>query len=80
MKRKQLPKSLFLSLALFSLFSFAFVNLQPHADAQSCQSVKPGQTQIEECEESKAREIPIPDLTVVGRLLELAEKFFQVSN
>ncbi len=81
MKRKQLPKSPFLLIAVFSLSSFVFVNL--HANLSNigvCSETKMEQPKMEECENGKSREIPVPDVTVVGRLLALAQKLIEVAR
>ena len=79
MKRKQLPKSLFFLIAVFSLSSFLFVNVHANiSNAGLCCETKLEQPKIEESENGKSTEIPVPDVTVLGRLLELAQKFITV--
>ncbi|MBK7936948.1 MAG: hypothetical protein IPJ82_07540 [Lewinellaceae bacterium] len=81
MKRKQLPKSLFLLIAVFSISSFLFVNVHANvANAGLCCATKLEQPKMEESENGKARELPVPDMTVLGRLLELAQKFIDVAS
>lgn len=75
MKRKLLPKSFFLAATLFSLFAFTFVNVSVVADA--CQSSQPALVQtVQEVEELKGSGIQVPDITVVGHLIELAQRYF----
>ncbi len=81
MKRKQLPKSPFLLIAVFSLSSFVFVNL--HASFSNigvCDKAKQEQSKLEECENGKSREIPLPDVTALGRILALAQKLLEVAG
>ena len=82
MKRKSQPKSIFLIAAIFSLTSFIFVNV--HANLTSpqgiCSQTKIGQPQVKECDDSEEQDVQIPDVTVLGRVLELAQKFLPVAN
>lgn len=81
MKRKLLPKSLFLAFAVFSLSAFAFVNLHANLTLpqQSCSQTLVEQPQVQECDEETSK-TPLPDVTVLGRVLELAQKFLPVAN
>jgi hypothetical protein len=82
MKRKLLPKSLLLTATVFSLSSYIFVNL--HASrtmpTQTCTQAKTEQVQVKECDDTEAQDIKVPDVTVVGRVIELVQKFLPVSN
>ncbi len=81
MKRKQLPKSLFLLIAVFSFSSFVFVNLHANRnDENACSQTKLEQPKMEECDNGKSREIPVPDVTMLGRLLDLAQKLIEVAS
>ena len=81
MKRKQLPKSLFLLIAVFSVSSFLFVNVHAsNAKSDLCCAAKLEQPKMEESENGKSREIAVPDVTVLGRLLELAQKFIDIAR
>ncbi|MCB0529939.1 MAG: hypothetical protein H6565_06455 [Lewinellaceae bacterium] len=81
MNRKQLPKSFFLLIAVFSLFSFLFVNLHSgFAKSQVCPNVKIEQAKMEDSDDSKATNIPIPDITVIERLWRLAQKVVETAS
>ena len=82
MKRKSLPKSLFLFAIIFSLTSFVFVNVHANLtlSQQTCMQTMMGQTKVQDCDDAEARDVKIPDVAVLGRLLELAQKFLPVAN
>jgi len=84
MKRNLPAKSLFLSVVIFSLSAFVFVNLHASLTVpqQGCeQQVQLEHPQVkEESDDAEPREIPVPDVTVIGRLVELAQKFLPVAN
>lgn len=74
MKRKQLPKSFFFAVSLFSLSAFAFVNANVISD--SCGSSQPSLVQqVQEIGGEDAAKIA-PDITVVGHLIKLARHYF----
>ena len=66
--------------SIFSLFAFVYVNAQSNFGIQ-----KPSlqttfvQTEIVEDEENE-REIAVPDVTVLGRLWEIAQKLIDRKN
>ena len=74
MKRK-LPKSFFFAVTLFSLFAFAFVNVNVGAvrtgTSETCLVQK-----IEQVEDQNTRNFQTPDITIVGRLIEVAQRYF----
>lgn len=75
MKRKLLPKSFFFAASLFSLFAFTFVNV--NVASSSCQSSQSCIVQkVNEVEDMKEPGIQVPDITVVGRLIDLAQRYF----
>lgn len=82
MKRNSLPKSLFLFAAVFSLSAFVFVNVhanltiprQMHAPASL------EQAQVKEGDDTEEQDVKIPDVSVLGRVFELAQKFLPVAN
>lgn len=82
MKRKSLPKSLFLITTVFSLTAFIFVNVHANLTIpqQACTQMEMGQPQVKECDETEEQDVQIPDVTVLGRVLELAQKFLPVAN
>lgn len=81
MKRKSLPKSLFLIATVFSLTAFLFVNVHanltiPH---QVCTQSNMEQPQVKDCDDTESQDVKIPDVTVLGRVVELAQKFLPVA-
>ncbi len=75
MKRKPIPKSFFFAVSLFSLFAFTFVNV--NVSSGSCQSAQTCLVQkVEEADNMDKAGIAVPDFTVVGRLIELAQRYF----
>jgi hypothetical protein len=82
MKRKSLPKSLFLIAAIFSLTAFIFVNVHANLTIpqQGCTKANMEQPQLKDCDDTEDQNVKIPDVTVLGRLLELAQKFLPVAN
>jgi hypothetical protein len=83
MKRKILPKSLLLTAVIFSLSSFVFVNLHANmtASKQSCSLFTLEQPQVKECDDdSDAQDIKVPAVTVIGRVINLVQKFLPVAN
>ena len=82
MKRKPLPKSLFLFVAIFSLTAFIFVNVHANLTMsnQTCMQTMMEQPQVHDRDETEDRDVKIPDVTVLSRLLELAQKFLPVAN
>ncbi len=74
MKRKQLPKSFFLAVSLFSLSAFAFVNARVVSD--SCESAQPSLVQqVQEIGGEDAAGIA-PEITLVGHLIKVAQHYF----
>jgi len=76
MEQKHLPKSLFLTIAIFSLFAFIAVNLHASMTAPAQSNLKKEllQTKVEDEAEQEDRNLAIPDVTVLGRLFELAQR------
>lgn len=79
MKQKQLSKYAIASILAFSLFSMLYVNI----DAARSSGTFPSDTQtatemVRAEEDNQERNIPIPDVTVLSRMLELAQRL--VSN
>lgn len=82
MKQKSLPKSFFLIAVVFSLAAFVFVNVHASLTIPQhlCTQTKMEQTQLKECQDTDTQEMKIPDVTVLGRLLKLAQKFLTIAN
>jgi hypothetical protein len=81
MEKKQLPKSFYFIAAAFSLTAFLFVNL--HAGL-SIGNKLPGselaQSKVEEGAPQKDYDVPVPDVTVLGKVFELAEKLLPLAR
>jgi len=77
MRHKLLPKYLLAAVLALSLFSFAYVNL--HA-AYACRSgnnqhVKTQQSVLIEEEDNQSSKIPVPDVTIIGRVLDIVQRY-----
>lgn len=73
MKRKITLKSLLISSSIVSLFAFGFVNFQSNSalvKPLSALGMNPSQV---ESDNGESHEIPVPDVTVLGRILEIAQ-------
>ena len=78
MTQQRLPKSLFLPIAIFSFFAFAAVNLHAKlsAPSQSISQKELLQQKVEDAADSQTdRDLQLPDVTVLGRLFELTQRF-----
>ena len=77
MKNNLLPfKSFFLALSLFSLFAFLAVNL--HARCNDTVQTQSSPVKVEETQDQ--RDLVLPSLTVVERMLEMASRFLPISH
>ncbi|MBL7826731.1 MAG: hypothetical protein JNJ57_08880 [Saprospiraceae bacterium] len=75
MKQKSTFKSLFLAASIFSLFAFVFVNVQSKANMiPTGAPTTLVQPQMVEENENEEREVAVPDVTVLGRLWEIAQR------
>ncbi|MEI6411777.1 MAG: hypothetical protein WCR52_20465 [Bacteroidota bacterium] len=81
MEKKQLPKSYYFIAAAFSLSAFLFVNI--HAELNIGNSI-PGselaQPKVEDSSPQKDYDVPAPDVTVLGKVFELAEKLLPLAR
>ncbi|MBK8967473.1 MAG: hypothetical protein R3D58_05685 [Saprospiraceae bacterium] len=77
MKQKLLSKYLLAAILAMSLFSFAYVNLHAaYAGKSTCdQSAKTTQSVLIEEEDSRASKIPVPDVTIIGRVLDIVQRY-----
>jgi len=81
MKRSLTFKSLLITASLLSLFAFAFVNLRPNSMvAQPFSKIETTQSLVESEETSNSREIPVPNVSVLGRVWEIAQRFLDRAN
>lgn len=82
MKQKLLTKYILIGIVVFSLFSFFYVNLHAaYTGRINCdQQVKSPQPVLVEEEDKQKNDIPIPDVTVISRVIELVQKFASSSR
>lgn len=76
MKYKLLPKYLIAGVIALSIFSFAYVNLHSGVTCSASCEKKTEKVQpvlIEE-EEDKATDLPIPDVTIISRVLDVVQR------
>lgn len=78
MIKQLLPKSLLLTLALFSLLASVGVNV--HANFSNSTSAAAQQELLQQQREEAAaqntqRTLPLPDITVLGRVVDLIHQF-----
>lgn len=81
MKNSLLPaKSFFVAIAFFSLFAFLAVNM--HARSSGIASTVPAELLQEKAEagDHQSQNLPLPSLTVVERVLEIASHFLPISH
>lgn len=77
MKRKLLPKSFFFAVTIFSLSAFFFVNLNVGSTVCQAPNTSLVQTAVQEVEDQDASTLQVPDITLVGRLMEAAQRYFE---
>ncbi len=77
MKRKFLPKSFFFAVTFFSLFAFFFVNVNVASTICQASNTSLIQTAVQEVENQNTTTIQVPDITLVGRLMEVAQRYFE---
>lgn len=81
MKRKQTLKSLFVVASLISAFAFAFVNVQTGSNLdQKLQAIHLRQERVEADDMGESRKLSVPNVTVLGRLWEIAQRYLDKSN
>ncbi|MCW5921866.1 MAG: hypothetical protein KIS77_05940 [Saprospiraceae bacterium] len=82
MKQNSLPKSLILAAAVFSLTAFVFVNVHANLTipGEVCKQTRTEQPQqVKECDDADSQELKLPNVTVLGRLLGLAQKLIPIA-
>ena len=78
MKRKDTFKSLLLAACLLSLCAFAFVNTQTHSSiARSFDRLEVVNSEVQCEEERESGNLSVPDVSVLGRVWEIAQRFLQ---
>ena len=81
MKRNNTLKSLFLAASFLSLFAFAFVNLRANTSiAQSFSGIEMVQGQVDSEEVTDADKLPVPDVSVLSRVWEIAQRLLDRAN
>jgi len=81
MEKKQLPKSFYFIAAAFSLSAFLLVNV--HAGltiGNNLTGSELAQSKVEDGGTQKDYDVPVPDVTVLGKLFELAEKLLPLAH
>lgn len=80
MKQKPTFKSILLVASLFSLSAFIFVNWNSNSSLSQIENkAKIVQTQLEDNDEDQSN-VPVPDVTVLGRLWDMAQKIILKKN
>ena len=81
MKQKRLHKSLLPIIALFSLLAFLFVNLHADLPQQNANNVPTlTQSKLEDESAEKGYDVKIPDISFLGRVLDIAQKLLPVAH
>lgn len=81
MKQERTFKSVLITASLLSLFAFAFVNFRSNSTlSQSYSSLKMTQNQVEREEAGEASKIAVPDVSVLGRVWGIAQRFLEKAN
>lgn len=78
MVQKRLPKSLLLSVVVLSFLAFVAVNLHANlsGSSRSVTQTEMLKQKVEDvAERENDRDLSLPDVTVLGRLFELAQRF-----
>lgn len=81
MEKKQLPKSFYLIIAAFSFTAFLFVNLHAGFNlGNNTPGLERTQAKVEEDATQKQYDVPVPDVTVLGKVFDLAEKLLPLAH
>ncbi len=81
MKQEHTFKSLLVTASILSLFAFAFVNFRTNSTSvQPFSTIELAQNQVESEDESESTKIPVPDVSVLGRVWELAQRLLDKAN
>jgi hypothetical protein len=81
MKREITFKTILLTASFLSLLAFAFVNIQTNSvSALPFSKSEIVQNQVQSEAESQNNEIPVPNVTVLGRVWEIAQRLLDRSR
>ena len=81
MKRNLTFKSILLTASFLSLLAFAFVNLRVNSTlARPFSNLEMAQSQVESEDATASRKISVPDVSVLGRVWEIAQRFLSKAN
>ncbi|MDO8365273.1 MAG: hypothetical protein Q7T20_00660 [Saprospiraceae bacterium] len=81
MKRSLTFKSVLATTSLVSLFAFAFVNIRADSTLTPVYSkMEMTQNQVETEEDADSRKIPVPDVSVIGRVWDIAQRLLDKAN
>jgi hypothetical protein len=81
MKQKRLPKYFFPFITVVSMTAFLFVNVHSGNSTQKnlfTSEIAPAQ--VEHDEDEKAYEVKVPDISLLGRVLDIAQKLLPVAH
>lgn len=75
MKREITFKSALITASFLSLLAFAFVNLKTNANwSRPFSKIELTQNKVESEDAAETREIPVPNVSVLGRLWDIAQR------
>ena len=75
MKQNVTFKSVLITASFLSLLAFAFVNLRPNTTLpHAFTKIEMAQTKVESEESNESREIHVPNVSVLGRLWDIAQR------
>lgn len=81
MKREYTFKSLLATATILSLFAFAFVNFRANTTStQRFSAIELTQSKVEGEDESESNKFSVPNVSVLGRVWELAQRFLDKTN
>ncbi|MFN0215343.1 MAG: hypothetical protein ACKVT2_13890 [Saprospiraceae bacterium] len=81
MKQSPTFKSLLIVASLLSLFAFTYVNLRANnISGKPYSTIEMAQTQVEDEDASESGKISVPNMSVLGRVWELAQRLLDRAN
>jgi hypothetical protein len=81
MKQKLTFKSVLVITTFLSLFAFAFVNIKANSTlAKPFSKIELSQNEVESENSNETDKISVPDLSVLGRVWEIAHRFLGANN
>lgn len=81
MKQKRLPRFFLPFIAVFSIGAFLFVNLHADFSLQHTSTLPDlSQSKIENETGNKDYDVQVPDISILGRALDIAQKLLPVAH